>query len=358
MRPILFAVALLAIACAAPKPEAPPVTLSAGADTMHVSIQQDADGVWLGGERFAVLSPADNGVMLLDFAAGSASLLKTGERVQHPVRIFALGDTLFVGDWGRRRVTVWTAAGDFVRELPMLSDAGGALPAAVDGQERLYAAVAPNPGPDGSGNRDSAAVVRVASPDAAPDTVARLTPLDLAKVITDQGTRFDRRVFSGEDAWGVLPDGSVWVARHYHNRVDWRDTTGAWHRGSQLKDRILEVTPTDRERFIADFPPELRRTAELLQFAPIKPPFVRAFSSTDGHVWLEKSRHVADTTQMYHEVGRDGELVRTILVHGWSRLLAASPEQLLISTPDSAGGFTMGVIDRTGRTGKAGETGR
>jgi hypothetical protein len=63
-------------------------------------------------------------------------------------------------------------------------------------------------------------------------------------------------------------------------------------------------------------------------------------------VFLEKSRHVADTTQTYHEVGRDGKYLRTLEVHGWSRLLAASPTQLLVSTPDSAGGFTMGVVGR------------
>lgn len=356
MRLHLLAAAVLLAACGKPKPEAPPVILSAGADTLHVAIEQDAEGVWLGDQRFAVLSPPDNSVVLLDFAAGSAKLLKAGDRIQHPIKIFALPDTLFVSDWGRQKVTVWTAAGDFVREMPLL--AGGALPAAIDTRDRLYAALAPDPGPDGSGNRDSAAVVRAGVSGASLDTVARLTPMDLAKVVTDQGTRFDRRVFSGEDAWGALPDGSVWVARHYHNRVDWRDTTGRWRLGRQLTDRILEVTPVDRERFIATFPPELRRTAEMLQFAAIKPPFVHAFSSADGHVWLEKSRHVADTMQMYQEVDRNGVMTRTIEVHGWSRLLAASPEQLLLSIPDSAGGFTFGMIDRMGRTGKAGETGR
>ncbi len=343
MRIHLLAGTLLLGACGKPAPPAPPVLLTAGADTIHVSIQQDADAVWLGAQRYAVLSPGDNSIALLDFGTKSSTLLKVGNRIEHPVRIFGLADTLFVGDWGRQRVTAWTAGGDFVREMPIT---GGAVPAAIDRREQLYAALAPDPRPDGSGNRDSAAVVRFAAGGAQADTVARLTPLDLAKVVTDQGTRFDRRIFSGEDAWGALDDGSVWVARHYHNRVDWRDTTGKWHRGQPLEDRILEVTPTDRERFIASFPPELRHTANMLQFAPVKPPFVRAFSGADGHVWLEKSRYVADTMQMYHEVGRDGKLVNTVEVHGWSRILAVSPDQVLISTPDSTGGFTMGVAGR------------
>lgn len=355
IHPVLTAALLLA-ACGEPEPPAPPVLLSAGADTIHVDIQQDAEGAWIGGQRFVVLSPDDQGVALLDFAARRATRLDAGGRLQHPVRLFALADTFYLSDWGTSRVTAWTADGKFVRDMPLLD--GGVLPAAIDARGRLYGKLSPNPGPDGSGNRDSSAVVRFDSPTARPDTVAQLTPLDLAKVVTDQGTRFDRRIFSGEDYWGVLPDGSVWIARHYHNRVDWRDTTGDWHKGRPLMDRILEVTETDRERFISSFPPELQRTAGLLQFAPIKPPFVGAFASNDGHVFLEKSRHIADTMQMYHEVGRDGKFIRAIELHGWSKLLAASPTQLLISTPDSADGFTMGVVDRMGGMGKMGEMGR
>ena len=348
MRHLLLPALLLA-ACSSPPSVPPAVTLTAGADTVRVAIAEDGEAAWLGGERFAVLSPSDNSIVLLDLAARTVTPLKGGAHLQHPARIFALGDTLFVSDWGIQRVTAWTADGRFVRDEPLPSKVRGAIPAATDDRERLYAAMSPEAGPDGSGNRDSSAVVRVTGPDAAPDTVARLTPFDLARVQTDQGIRFDRRVFSGEDFWGVTPDGAVWVARHYHNRVDWRDTTGRWHRGMQLKDRILEVTQTDRERFIARFPPDLRRTAELLQFAPIKPPFVRAFGTADGHVFLEKSRHISDTMQVYHEVGRDGNFIRAIQVHGWSRLLAASSDKLLLSVPDSGGGFTMGVVDRADR---------
>jgi hypothetical protein len=343
---------LLLAACKEPPPPAPPVVLDPGPDTIHVAIGQDAEGAWVGSQYYAVLSPGNDQVVLVDFGSGRWHPLQAGDRIQHPIRLFALADTFFVSDWGRQRVTAWTADGQFVREAPLL--AGGALPSAIDEKGRFYAALAPNPGRDGSGNRDSAAVVRGVPGTAALDTVARLTPLDLAKVVTDQGTRFDRRVFSGEDHWGVLPDGAVWVARHYHNRVDWRDTSGKWTRGGPLFDRILQVTETDRERFIAQFPPDLRRSASALQFAPLKPPFVRAFSTADGHVFLEKSRHVADTMQAYQEVGRDGRFIRTLEVHGWSRLLAGSPAQLLVSTPDSAGGFTMGVVGRADKTGGTG----
>ena len=44
----------------------------------------------------------------------------------------------------------------------------------------------------------------------------------------EPGHRFERRVFSGTDHWGSLPDGALWVARVYHNRVDFRSPDGRW----------------------------------------------------------------------------------------------------------------------------------
>ena len=126
----------------------------------------------------------------------------------------------------------------------------------------------------------------------------------------DAGRRFERRVFSGTDQWGVLPDGSLWVARVYHNRVDWRARSGTWTAGEPLPDRVLEVTRYDRELFLRKFPPELRSTAERLPFAPVKPPFEAGFTGPAGDVWLEKSRAPADSTRRYHVVDRQGRLLR------------------------------------------------
>jgi hypothetical protein len=168
------------------------------------------------------------------------------------------------------------------------------------------------------------------------DTVARLAPLDIAEVAGEQGRRFERRVFSGDDEWGVLPDGTLWVARTYQNRVDWIDSSGV-REGDRLVDRVLEVTRTDRERFVERFPPELRASAERLPYSPIKPPFVRAFTVLPDEVWLEKSRSVFDSSQLYHRVGRDGGLVREIRLEGWGRALAASDRQALVILADSTG---------------------
>ncbi len=201
------------------------------------------------------------------------------EEIRNPSTLFRAGDTLYVGDWGLRRTTLWTLDGQRDRRHsrhPM--SLRGALPRARDAAGRFYYEISPRPGPDGLGNRDSAAVVRATPGSTRADTLARLAPVDLAEIVGDAGRRFERRVFSGSDRWGALADGSVWVARVYENRVDWRDPDGEWHRGEPLPDRVLEVTRYDRELFLRKFPPELRNTAEQLPFAAIKPPFEAALT--------------------------------------------------------------------------------
>jgi hypothetical protein len=213
----------------------------------------------------------------------------------------------------------------------------GVLPRARDGEGRYYLELRPHPGPDGQGNRDSAAVIRAPAGFERADTVAHLAPLDIAEVESDAGRRFERRVFSGVDQWGALPDGSLWVARVYANRVDWRDPAGHWNHGDALPDRVLEVTRYDRELFVRKFPPELRSTAEQLPFAPVKPPFEAGFTSPDGLVWLEKSRAPADSSRRYHVVDRRGRLTEEIRLPGPGRIIAVGGGTALAAEPSHDG---------------------
>jgi hypothetical protein len=153
----------------------------------------------------------------------------------------------------------------------------------------------------------------------------------------DAGRRFERRVFSGADQWGALPDASLWVGRVYDNRVDWRDSSGRWTRGEPLPDRVLEVTRYDRELFLRRFPPELRGTAEQLPFAPVKPPFEAGLTGPTGEVWLEKSRAPADSSRRYHVVDRRGRLNQEIRVPGRGRIIAVAPGAVLVAEPSRDG---------------------
>ncbi|MDQ3427903.1 MAG: hypothetical protein M3477_08760 [Gemmatimonadota bacterium] len=332
LRATLIGVALTA--CGGPEPPAPVVQLPAATDSVDSPYAEVPDGVWLGAGRWAVVAPLDVVVGVVEPAAGTVMPLggaAAGKELRNPSTIFRAGDSLYVGDWGVRRTTLWTPEGRLVRAIPALDAARGALPRGRDAQGRYYYELMPPPGPDGSGNRDSAAVIRAGPGGQDVDTIARLAPLDVAEVMGDAGRRFERRVFSGNDRWGVLSDGSLWVARVYENRVDWRDPDGDWTRGEALPDRVLEVTRYDREVFLRRFPPELRATAEQLPFAPVKPPFEAGFTASSGEVWLEKSRAPADSTRRYHVVDREGQLLRDIRVPGAGRIVALGADAALVA---------------------------
>jgi hypothetical protein len=326
-------------ACAGSKPPVAVVELPSSGDTLVTGYSEITEAAWLGGNRWAVLAPSDDAVGLADF--GARAMTRLGgvrpKELRNPSNLFAAGDTLYVGDWGLRRLTLWTTAGRLVRFVAAPSGLRGALPRARDASQRFYLELNPPPGPDGSGNRDSAAIV-VADPALTHgDTIARLAPLDVAEVEGDAGRRFERRVFSGTDRWGVLPDGSLWVGRVYHNRVDWRAPDGHWSRGQGLPDRVLEVTRYDRELFLRKFPPELRRTAQDLPFAALKPPFEWGTTSPRGDVWLEKSRAPADSARRYHVVDRQGRLEREIRLRGQGRVLAVGNSSALVAEPSAQG---------------------
>jgi hypothetical protein len=326
-------------ACGTAGPRIPVLQLAATGDTLVTPYSELTEAAWLGGNRWAVLAPSDNSVGIVDF--GSKTVTPLGgpkpRDLRNPSNLFTSGDTLYVGDWGLRRLTLWTPAGRLVRSVPASGGLRGGLPRGRDASSRFYLDLFPRSGPDGSGNRDSAVVVRTDPALMHADTIAQLAPLDIAEVQGDAGRRFERRVFSGVDRWGVLPDGSLWVARVYNNRVDWRAPNGRWSRGQALPDRVLEVTRYDRELFLRKFPPELRRTAQDLPFAPLKPPFESGITSAGGDVWLEKSRAPADSARRYHIVDRQGQLVREIRISGPGRVLAVGPNSALVAEPSRQG---------------------
>jgi hypothetical protein len=310
------------------------VELTPAGDTVLAPWGDITNAVWVGADRWAVIDPSQQVAGIVDFETSAVVQLGGSQsELRNPSMLFTAEDTLHVADWGLRRLTLWTAQGRPARSIPAPDVTRGALPRARDSAGQFYFELYPSPGPDGSGNRDSAAVVRADPGLIRVDTIARLAPREIAEVVGDAGRRFEPRVFSGVDRWGVLPDGSLWVARVYDNRVDWRTTEGEWSRGERLPDRVLEVTRYDRELFLRQFPPELRATAQELPFAALKPPFEVGLTSRTGEVWLEKSRAPVDSSRRYHVVDRRGRLEREIRLRGWGRILALGRNTALVAEP-------------------------
>ncbi len=326
--------ALTALSCG-PSPAAlpPEEDLAFPSDTLEASWGNLPAAAALSGGRWAVVSSDFDAAVIADFNRKSLAPLggpKQGAYL-HPAAVFAFADTIYVSDWGKRRATVWTGEGKLVDSIPAPDPLRGSSPRARDGAGQLYFEVAPEPKRDGSGNRDSAAVVRAPRSMARFDTLIRLAPLDLKEMRPGQPSqRFERMIFSGIDLWGVWSDGAIWVARLLHNQIDIREPSGKITHGPELPDPVYEVTQADRNQFLQHFPADVRPKETDLAWALIHAPFVAAFMAPDG-IWLEKSKPALDSVRRIQVLDRQGNLRRVLRLKGEARIIAVGADQILVA---------------------------
>ena len=197
-------------------------------DTVLTPYGDIANAVWLDDQRWGVVAPQDRAVGLADFSRKTLSRFGGTEarQLEQPFELFRSGDSIYVDDWQRRRVTHWSLTGSLGGASPALDTLRGALPRARDAAGRWYFELRPPPGRNGRGNLDSGAVVRTGPDFSGPDTIAHLTPFDMVEIVSDGRQRMERRLLSGQDRWGILPDGALWLARVLPNRVDWAEQVG------------------------------------------------------------------------------------------------------------------------------------
>ena len=335
MRPLLPALVVALAACGPRQQELPPAArLLAPADTILLNDTELSQAVWLGGDRWAILAPQAKVVRILDMRTRKATLLgHPGKDYADPSYLFRAGDTLVVDDWGMRRATLWTLAGQPAGILPPPLPFRGYLPHARDAAGWWYAELRPAPRADGSGNRDSGVVVRWRE-GATSDTVARLAPYDVEQVTRDGASRFERLVFSGTDQWSVLADGTLWIARVNANALArCAPDHGPCTTGPSLPDPVLQVTLEDREYFLQTFPPDQRGLAQGIPFAILKPAFDAAFGAADGSVWLQKSRALTDTLRGYRILALDGLARQEFRVPNAQTILGADSAHVLAIDP-------------------------
>ncbi|HSC58379.1 MAG TPA: hypothetical protein VLC11_02355 [Gemmatimonadales bacterium] len=325
MRRLLPAL-LLAAACGGPPPSAvPSVALTGATDSLSIPDLDISDAVPLGPDRWAILSQFGNVVRVVDWTHHTVRPLgRPGVDYVHPSSLTAVAGTLYVSDWGKRALTAWTADGKLALTIAEPEALGGSLPTARDADGWLYAE-------SRGGQLDSGNVVRWRVGAAHPDTVARLAPYTLQEVNGPQGRRLARQIYSGNDIWGVFPSGALWVARVTKNRLDQRDTTGAWRKGPALPDPIYPVTRFDKDYYIQGFPEDQRPMASTLPFAPVKAPFDAAFVEDDSLVWLQSSRSLTDSIRTYKVLDRAGAYAQEVRLKNARRILGAHGGTLLVA---------------------------
>lgn len=327
-----------AAACVTPSAGPEEERLAASADTAVTNWTEFPLGAPVGA-KWVVVSADWDVAGIADLSARSLTPLggNNQKAYLHPFQVFTFQDTVHLADWGKRRTTIWTETGRLADSVPFADRLRGAYLRGRDAAGHFYFQVDPQPRRDGSGNRDSTAIVRADRSLARFDTVAKLSPLELAEMTRENSTRFEQRVFSGSDLWGVWPDGTVWVARRFRNRLETITARGEAVRGPALPDPVYEVTVADRQLYLQSYPPDLRPKETDLAWAIIFPPFLAAFTAPDGSVWLEKTKQAADTTRRIQVLDRGGVLRRVFLLQGQGRLIAVGADKLLIAERFSEG---------------------
>lgn len=227
------------------------------------------------------------------------------------------GDTIAVVDFGALRTTLWTPAG-FARTL-VVPPVGGNTPVLLydtlgHGYKVDFRSVAGGAEPGTLVRNDSMPVLRLALDGTTADTVARLSLPEFGDASFGPEVQSVARIFGPTDIFGVLPDGTIWVARARTMSVDWRAPDGKWTRGTPTTWSKVRVTDTDKQRVMDRLKARgLPQNVEVkFPFAETKPSFETALGRSTGEVWLQYSRANDTDPAIYAVINREGKMIRKV----------------------------------------------
>ena len=232
------------------------------------------------------------------------------------------GDTVALVDFSAIRTTLWSEAGRPLGALPIKEVAGKTPVLLYDtvghGYKIDYQAVVGGGEPGRILRPDSIPVLRLTVKDGAVDTVALLAGPEYGDATFGEQVQQAAKVFAPNDFFGVLPDGTAWIARGRENRVDWRSPDGRWTRGQTHGYSRIPVTQADKDRVLAQvrehgkqfgMPQDLRI---VYPFADNKPPFDFALGRPNGEVWLQRPQSREGAALIYDVFNRKGVWEREV----------------------------------------------
>jgi hypothetical protein len=231
------------------------------------------------------------------------------------------GDTVALVDFSALRTTLWNEQGRPLRVLPIAPVAGTAPVLVYDtvghGYKIDYQTLL-EPEPGQTTRPDSISVLRIKLDGSKVDTVARLAMPEFGDAVFGEQKQQAATVFAPNDFFGVLANGTAWVARGRDNRVDWRAPDGSWRRGKSRKHTGQPVTQADKDRVLAQVREQGKQYGMpqdlpiQYPFAKTKPPFDFALGRPNGEVWLQRPRARDDDALIYDIHGRGGEWQREV----------------------------------------------
>ncbi|MFL5403444.1 MAG: hypothetical protein ACJ8BF_11575 [Gemmatimonadales bacterium] len=258
------------------------------------------------------------------------------------------GDTVALVDFSAIRTTLWDESGRALAVLPIKPVAGNTPILLYDtlghGYKIDYQAVLGGGEPGRQVRPDSIPVLRFSIKGAVVDTIVLLAAPEYGDAIFGEQVQQAAKVFSPNDFFGVLPDGTAWVARGRENRVDWRAPNGAWTLGRPHSYPRVAVTQADRDRVLAQvrehgkqfgMPQELRI---VYPFAETKPPFDFALGRPEGEVWLQRPRSQENAPLVYDVFNRKGAWQRAVTLPAGTTLAGFGPSGAVYASIKNADG--------------------
>ncbi len=324
----VFAV-LAAVACKA--------AVSQGSVTVErklpTTFGQVSNVIELGDGRVAFADTKNKLFLTADLASGKVDTLGTRvdtiqmgappDRYKFPGWVAHLaGDTIALVDFAGQRTTLWSEKGNAIAVLAITESAGREPVLMYDSIGHAYKidykAVIGGGEPGRIFHPDSIPVLRIALGSHKVDTVAQLRAPEYGSAIFGEQSQEAVKVFAPNDFFGVLLDGTAWIARGHENRIDWRAPDGTWTFGKGRDYKKVPVTQADRDRVLAQvreqgkqygMPQELEIK---YPFAESKPPFDFALARPNGEVWLQRPRVQDGAPNVYDVVNRKGVWQREV----------------------------------------------
>jgi hypothetical protein len=226
------------------------------------------------------------------------------------------GDTIALVDFSAIRTTLWSEAGKPLGVLSIKAVAGSTPVLVYDtvghGYKVDYQTILGGGEPGQAVRPDSVPVLRIALGSGKVDTVARLSSPEYGDAVFGEEVQQAAKVFAPNDIFGVLPDGTAWIARARQNRIDWRSPDGRWTIGKPHEYVKIPVTQRDKDRVLAQLreqgkqygmPQDLK---VVYPFAETKPAFEAAMSRPGGEVWLQRPRSGETMPPIYDVFDRSG----------------------------------------------------
>jgi hypothetical protein len=326
--------AALPAACGKGDTSAPLTVLDQPETTLDRTFQQVSNVIELRDGRIALAELKDKTFLFADLTNGEIS--PVGEHAdtilpsdpasgKHKLPGFVLrfaGDTVGLIDFAAQRTTLWNEKGEYLGVLPGGGIGGFNQPLAYDtlgnGYKEDIRNVLGGLEPGSQVALDSLALMRIHRGKTTADTVAGLKLPEWGRGQFGEQQKIVSTIFSGRDLFGVMPDGSIWVARASNNAVDWRAPDGSWIRGPSRSYQTIAVPQEEKDAFLERLRSQMAQMGapagiELsYPFADTKPPFGAGLTDPSGYVWLQRSRAWGDSIPVWDVVGRDGKDVRSV----------------------------------------------